>query len=126
MRLLTHNMLMCSKKSCSRGNGTTNFPLQIKATKMERQESEFNKEFIVHMLPKLDWPALVKAATELSMSIPTQLPPNAATDEALLRNLHTLLLDIHIEEGELTCPACERKYPIKDGIPNMLLREDEV
>ena len=29
-------------------------------------------------------------------------------------------------EGELECPETGRKFPIKRGIPNMLLDEDEV
>jgi multifunctional methyltransferase subunit TRM112 len=29
-------------------------------------------------------------------------------------------------EGALVCPNCARRYPIKNGIPNMLLNEDEV
>ena len=33
---------------------------------------------------------------------------------------------VHIKEGELVCPNCERKYKITHGIPNMLLHEDEV
>ena len=35
-------------------------------------------------------------------------------------------LQIHIMEGALVCPNCARRYPIKNGIPNMLLNEDEV
>ena len=29
-------------------------------------------------------------------------------------------------EGVLMCPNCKRKYPIKNGIPNMILKEDEL
>jgi multifunctional methyltransferase subunit TRM112 len=29
-------------------------------------------------------------------------------------------------EGILLCPDTGRKFPIKDGIPNMILHEDEV
>lgn len=35
-------------------------------------------------------------------------------------------MDIHVTEGALVCPNCARRYPIKNGIPNMLLNEDEV
>lgn len=28
--------------------------------------------------------------------------------------------DGEIIEGSLTCPACNERYPIEDGIPNML------
>ena len=29
-------------------------------------------------------------------------------------------------EGDLVCPQTGRKFPVKNGIPNMLLNEDEV
>lgn len=32
---------------------------------MEKEETEFNPEFIAHMLDKLDWPALRKTASEV-------------------------------------------------------------
>lgn len=37
-----------------------------------------------------------------------------------------LTLQIHILEGALVCPHCARAYPIAKGIPNMLLKEDEI
>jgi uncharacterized protein YbaR (Trm112 family) len=49
--------------------------------------------------------------------------------EAALRAdhaLHALVMDVHVVEGALVCPNCARSYPIKKGIPNMLLREDEL
>lgn len=65
MRLLTHNMLVCSKKSCNQA-GATNFPLRIKASKVDREETEFNKQFTINMLPRLDWKALVLATKDAS------------------------------------------------------------
>ena len=47
-------------------------------------------------------------------------------DTDLLREFHHLLFEIHVLEGHLVCPESGRKFPIKDGIPNMLLHEDEV
>ena len=47
-------------------------------------------------------------------------------DETVLMTLHKILFDIHIQEGNLVCPESGRKFPIKDGIPNMLLHEDEI
>lgn len=43
-----------------------------------------------------------------------------------LENLHKVLLDLHILKGSLICPGTDRKFPITDGIPNMILHEDEV
>jgi multifunctional methyltransferase subunit TRM112 len=44
----------------------------------------------------------------------------------LLSELHNLLFEIHVQDGELICPESGRRFPIKDGIPNLLLHEDEV
>lgn len=36
------------------------------------------------------------------------------------------VLEIEVVEGDLECPESGRKFPVTNGIPNMLLREDEV
>ena len=40
----------------------------------------------------------------------------------------SIYCDVQIEvvEGDLECPETGRKFPVTEGIPNMLLREDEV
>ena len=63
MRLLAHNMLACNVKGVVNG-----YPLTIHATKIETNESEFNGNFIVHMLGKLDWRAFLKACKEVNAS----------------------------------------------------------
>jgi multifunctional methyltransferase subunit TRM112 len=122
MRLITHNMLVCNVKGCK----TNNFPLRIKALQIEKIESEFKADFIRHLLPKIHWVALVQGAKDIGVTIPEVLPDNANDDEVFLRNLHHVLFDIHIKEGELVCNNCNRSFPITHGIPNMLLKEDEV
>jgi multifunctional methyltransferase subunit TRM112 len=47
-------------------------------------------------------------------------------DVDMLKELHHLLFEVHVLEGHLVCPESGRRFPIKDGIPNMLLHEDEV
>ena len=37
-----------------------------------------------------------------------------------------MLLEIEVINGDLVCPETGRKFPVSDGIPNMLLNEDEV
>ena len=46
-------------------------------------------------------------------------------NEDLLKKLHHILLEIEVMEGDLECPETGRKFPIKNGIPNMLVTEDE-
>ena len=43
-----------------------------------------------------------------------------------INNIYRILFDIHIQDGQLQCPITQRLFPIKDGIPNMILHEDEL
>ena len=36
------------------------------------------------------------------------------------------LLQVEVKEGFLVCPETGRQFPITNGIPNMLLNEEEV
>lgn len=57
MRLITHNMLQCHVKGCNKDN----FPLRLEEVSVDQSEDnacEFNADFIKHMMPKIDWPAL--------------------------------------------------------------------
>ena len=62
-------------------------------------------------------------AADLS-SLPESLPTPPSED--MLQLLHKYLLEVDIEQGEMVCRNCSHVYPIKDGIPNMLLNESEV
>lgn len=62
MKLLTHNMLMSP--------GTRNgFPLAIEVEKMEEVEAEFNAEFMVRMVEKIDYGALLKTVASVSCRV---------------------------------------------------------
>lgn len=122
MRLLAHNMLACNVKGVVNG-----YPLKIEPKETRESETPFNAEFLVHMLPKMEWPAFVGAAKEIGVTnLPSDIPDDAASDEEFLRAFHHALLEVHVEEGELVCPESGRRFPISKGIPNMLLNEDEV
>ena len=124
MRLLAHNMLACNVKGVVNG-----YPLKIRATKVEINESEFNGQFIVHMLGKLDWGAFVNAYGEVkgeNDDLPEEIPSGCNEDESFLRKVHHALLEVTVVEGHLECPESGRKFPITNTIPNMLLNEDEV
>ncbi|CAG8702550.1 9042_t:CDS:2 [Ambispora leptoticha] len=125
MRLITHNMLQCHVKGCN----TNNFPLELSEIEYELQETEFNPQFLRNFVPKLEWDALVRTAMKLGITtLPDKLPdtPIQEIDEKFLKDLHRVLLETHIQQGRMTCPNCQHVYPIKDGIPNMLLNENEV
>jgi uncharacterized protein YbaR (Trm112 family) len=47
--------------------------------------------------------------------------------EELLRLLACPLckMDVHLEDERIVCPECGRRYPVRDGIPIMLVEEAE-
>ncbi|XP_067662802.1 multifunctional methyltransferase subunit TRM112-like protein [Haliotis asinina] len=124
MKLLTHNMLTSNIiKGVSKG-----YPLKILADKVEVKEVDFNPEFVSRMIPKLDWPALYSAASEVGHgeNLPADVGENYETDQEFLKQAHHVLMQVEVIEGNLVCPESGRKFPISNGIPNMLLNEDEV
>ena len=58
--------------------------------------------------------------------LPEALPTQFEEDEGFLKQAHRVMVEVEVLEGELQCPESGRKFPISEGIPNMLLREDEV
>lgn len=61
---------------------------------------------------------------QLKLDLPAEPPqPN---DEESLRKTHHALFEVEVIQGDLICPETGRKFPIKQGIPNMLLNEDEI
>jgi multifunctional methyltransferase subunit TRM112 len=131
-----------TQSSLVRRNRTTRgYPLLIEATKVVVEESPVNREMIEAILPKLDYSALVAACQQLAAqatqseaegigpkTVPT-LPdqvPEAPLDDDTVAMLHRVLFDIHVLGGHLVCPDTGRRFPINDGIPNMILHEDEL
>lgn len=129
MKFLTTNFLKCSVQACDTSND--NFPLSYDGSKcqLEQDESiEFNPEFLVNILDRVEWSAILQVAADLGN---TSLPPNKPVfenknslnedDMAVLRDLHILLIQTSIVEGEMKCKNCGHTYYIKNSIPNLLL-----
>ena len=61
MKLLTHNLLMCNKKTCM-NKGVNNFPLQVRCDKWVDYDDETaiacTKALMSKLSEKLDWQAL--------------------------------------------------------------------
>ena len=55
-----------------------------------------------------------------------ELAENYEKDQDFLKKAHHVLMEIEIINGDLVCPETGRRFPVADGIPNMLLNEDEV
>ena len=50
----------------------------------------------------------------------------AGSNYACHISMFALFSQVEVKEGELECPESGRKFNITNGIPNMLLHEDEV
>mmetsp|Transcript_17913 Transcript_17913/g.17228 ORF Transcript_17913/g.17228 Transcript_17913/m.17228 type:complete len:125 (+) Transcript_17913:112-486(+) len=124
MRLITHNMLKCNIKGVENG-----YPLRIEVEKTEILPSDYDAALTISMLKKIQWKALRSAAIDLEMhdfDEFEEITEEMRNDDSLLRKIHHILFEVHLIEGHLVCPETSRKFPVKDGIPNMLLHEDEV
>ena len=58
--------------------------------------------------------------------LPDMAPSEEENDEEVLKKVHHALVEIEVIQGHLECPESGRQFPINNGIPNMLLNEDEV
>lgn len=119
MKLITHNLLT----SRFLKNVQTGYPLKLVVEKVEEIKTDYNQEFLQKMLKKVDYPALKEAAQVCGHELPDQLPNSGKEED--LKVIHKALFDLEIITGSLVCPETGRKFPISDGIPNMLCNEDE-
>lgn len=124
MKFLTANFVKCAVKSCD--SSSDSFPLSFQECELAQDEVEYNPEFIVHMLDRVDWDALVQVAADLGNTTlpktkPDSLDPIMEDDQPILKDLHTLLLETQITEGKMVCRNCNHIYYIKNSIPNFLL-----
>ena len=88
-----------------------------------------HSDLILSMLNKIQWSALRSAASDLSLTeldAIDEITEEVRQDDTILRKVHHILFEVHLVDGFLVCPESSRKFPVKDGIPNMLLHEDEV
>jgi len=121
MKLLTHNMLQCHIK-----NVTNGYPFKIEADKIEIKEVDYDPDFLRHIFPRINWSALKEAASALGEDLPDEVSEGMLEDENFLQQFHHILLEKCVEQGSLVCPETGRKFGIDQGIPNLLLHEDEV
>jgi multifunctional methyltransferase subunit TRM112 len=126
MKLLTHNILTSKMLK----GVVTGYPLKLNVAKVEVKKADYQTEFIQRIMQKVNYNALYEAAVAIGHAegLPqiSDYKPELLNEEETLKKLHTALLEVEIIEGELVCPETGRKFPISNGIPNMLVNEDEV
>lgn len=78
MKLLSINFLTCAVKACK--SSSASFPLHPKDAELAQDEIELNPQFIVNVLPRLDWAALKTTSTEVSLRILTSFEWDSFSD----------------------------------------------
>ena len=58
-------------------------------------------------------------------SLPPTLTEELVAERSFLLALYHILMNVHLVQGVLTCPATGREFPIQNEIPNMMLEEEE-
>lgn len=101
---------------------TKSYPLTLEVSETDDVEVEYNREFILRMLPRLDWTVLRAAASSLKVpqlaeGLPAECPDETAPDDVLQR-VHSALLEWHVVEGKLIS-AGGPVYDVSAGIPNL-------
>ncbi|KAM4873585.1 LOW QUALITY PROTEIN: multifunctional methyltransferase subunit TRM112-like protein [Thomomys bottae] len=120
MKLLTHNLLTLHVQ----GGGTPQLHLSL-AAELHINPVEFNPGFVAWMIPKVEAVLLEVANTLQLGEVPTKPVEGYERDEAFLRKMLHVLLEVDVLEGTLQCPESGHLFPISHGIPNMLLNDEE-
>lgn len=63
MKVLSINFLTCAVKACK--STSASFPLHPKDAELAQDEIEVNPQFIINVLPRLDWAALKTTSIEV-------------------------------------------------------------
>jgi len=125
MKLFTHNMLTSQMIR----NVQVGYPLKLTASEVVVNESAYHPTFLIRMLPKVNWSVLVDAIQSIGhgdIGLPPALTEDYDRNDDLLKKAYRALFEIEVITGEMECPESGRKFPIQNGVPNMLINEDEV
>jgi multifunctional methyltransferase subunit TRM112 len=122
MKLFTHNILMCNSKTCK----VNNYPLRIIPQKVDSISIDYNEELVKKFLRKVDYKGLIQGAKDINANIKydfSSLNTEDFSKEEVLQNLHTLMFETVLVEGVLQCEGCGLKYPVNNGIADMVLND---
>ena len=117
---------MCNTKKCS---GTDkNYPFIIKPTNILNREVDFDLERTKKIFDKQDKRGLNQYCKDLNIYKYdfTTVDDSIKKQNEFWEYVHKVLNETMVNEGVLICPNCNREYPIKNGIINMVLQDDEM
>jgi len=100
------------------------YPLEIQDAKAEIVPATYDPAMVKSLLPKVDWDALRAALRSIggfsAAGLASDLPETkseamklcAEDDEAALRALFRVLVEIQVMHGYLVCPSTGRRYAV--------------
>ena len=126
MKAITHNLLMCNIKKCIEGDN--NYPFIIIGKEVINKECEFNIEATKKLYERQDKKALNQFCKDLNLFKYDfmNINDNLKKEKEFWQYVHKILNETIIISGLLKCPNCQREFPIKNGIVDMVLRDDEM
>ena len=68
MKILTTSFLTCAVKACK--SSPLSFPLHYKDAELEQSDIAYNPQFLINILPRIDWDAVRVTAAEVSDTVP--------------------------------------------------------
>ncbi|GMT24195.1 hypothetical protein PFISCL1PPCAC_15492 [Pristionchus fissidentatus] len=126
MKLLTHNFL----SSRFLKDVSTGYPLKLSIEEKRILDSALDVNFLKNVMVKIDYEVLYNVAESIGESELLPPPDAPVTVDTLndeqLNKLHRVLVCLDVIVGTLECPESGRVFPIRDGIPNLLVNEDEI
>jgi hypothetical protein len=102
MKLLTHNFLNCAAKSCKASPDA--FPLKFEQVELTAVEMDYNPQFLINVLPRVDWTALVQTAIEVKWV------DDWAKDSLEIRVYHRRNRKICLQRMTSSCSAYFTRY----------------
>ena len=126
MKAITHNILICNKKSCEESQ--KNYPFIIVAKTVENKTSDFDIDLTKKIYELLDKNALNQFCKDLNIFKYdfTKINDDVMKEKEFWDFVHKVIDETLIIEGCLKCPNCQREFPIINGIVDMVLRDDEM
>lgn len=64
---MTTNFVQCAVRSCSKTSNA--FPLKYEDVDLVQKEVDFDPQILINLLPRIDWPNLVKVCEEVSYDL---------------------------------------------------------
>ena len=86
MKILTTSFLTCAVKACK--SSPLSFPLHYKDAELEQSDIAYNPQFLINILPRIDWDAVRTTAAEVTiLAFVSPISPSYTLEKRSLRDV---------------------------------------